>query len=347
MKYRIVDNVWNELKDYTSGDNYILITDDNIYCLYKDKIDNLIMGRNNIHLIKSGEANKNLTELARIYDKLIESNIDRKGIILALGGGMVGDMAGFAASTYKRGINYIQIPTTLLAQVDSSIGGKTAIDHAGFKNIIGSFYFPLETLIDLNFLMTLSSRELTSGIGEVIKYGIIADYGFFEYIKENLGEIYEKNTKVLYTIVKESVELKSSIVENDVYDSGIRQKLNFGHTIGHSIEAYFNYEKYYHGEAVILGMLLEANMAYIKKFIDYDYYKEIKNLLLKLIKPYEFSHEEVSKLMQIMQNDKKNKDGKIAFILPVAKGEVEIFYDLEETIIREAFFTYNKECNII
>lgn len=342
MKYRIVDNIWDELKIYTLGDNYILITDENIYRLYKENIDNLC-GNDNIHIIKPGEENKNLWEVAKIYDKLIAKNIDRRGIILSLGGGMVGDMAGFAASTYKRGINYIQIPTTLLSQVDSSIGGKTAIDHGRFKNIIGSFYFPVETIIDIRFLKTLSKRDITSGLGEVIKYGIIENYDFFQYIKENLGDIYNKKDDVLRFIVQKSTEIKSSIAEKDKYDLNLRQKLNFGHTVGHSIESYFNYEKYYHGEAVILGMFIETSIAYLKGLIDYEYYEEIKSFLVRLVAPYIFNEEEVNSLIEIMKNDKKNRNGKITFILPIDKGKVDTFYDIDEAAIREAFFIYNKE----
>lgn len=343
MKYKIVDNIWDELRDYTQGDNYILITDKNIYSLYKDKIDRLLGGKDKLHLIKPGEENKNLGEIRKIYDSLIANNIDRKGLVLALGGGMVGDMAGFAASTYKRGINYVQIPTTLLSQVDSSIGGKTAIDHGGLKNVIGSFHFPLETLIDISFLTTLARRDITSGLGEVLKYGIIADYNFFKYVKENIEEIYNKKAEVLYSIVRNSVEIKASIVERDRFDLNLRQILNFGHTIGHSIESFFNYKKYYHGEAVILGMLLEANIAYKNGLIGHKYYEEIKDPLEKLVEPYEFNEEEVNTLLKFMKNDKKNREGKIAFILPIGRGAVDIFFDVEESTIKEAFFTYYKE----
>ncbi|NLV89193.1 MAG: 3-dehydroquinate synthase [Tissierellia bacterium] len=337
MKYRIVDDIWGQLKFYTEGDNYLLITDENIYSLYKENIDSLLNGKDNIYLIKPGEKNKNLSEIGKIYDYLIGKNIERDGLILSLGGGMVGDMAGFAAATYKRGINYVQIPTSLLAQVDSSIGGKTGIDHGGYKNIIGAFHFPLETLIDIRFLKTLSERDISSGLGEVIKYGIIEDYSFFKYVQENIKKIYGKSEEILSFIVERSVEIKASIVKKDKFDLNLRQKLNFGHTIGHGMESFFNYERYYHGEAVILGMLIEANIAYKKGLIDYNYYEEIRNTLTNLVEPYEFSDEELNTIIQIMKNDKKNRDGKIAFILPVGKGEVEIFFDVEETLIKEAF----------
>lgn len=335
MGYKIVDNIWNELKDYTKRDNFVLITDENIYKLYKDDIERLLNGKDNIHLIKSGEKNKSLDELVRIYDFLITKDIDRKGIIFSLGGGMVGDLVGFAASTFKRGINYVQIPTTLLSQVDSSIGGKTGIDYKGYKNIIGSFYVPLETLIDIKFIKTLSKREITSGLGEIIKYGIISDYSFLRYVQENIEKIYSRDEDILSYIVEKSVEIKSSIVKMDKLDLNLRQILNFGHTIGHSIESLFNYENYYHGEAVIIGMIYESYIAYRKGLIDFDYYNEIRNTLINLIDPYKFNEEEVNILLDFMRNDKKNKDGKIGFILPITKGKVEIFYNIEETLVRE------------
>ena len=343
MRYRIVDNIWDELKLYTGEGNYLLISDENIYSLYKGNIEELLKGKDNIYLIKPGEKNKNLGEIGKIYDQLIAKDIDRDGLILSLGGGMVGDMAGFAASTYKRGINYVQVPTSLLAQVDSGIGGKTGIDHGGLKNVVGAFHFPLETLIDIRFIKTLQERDIRSGLAEVIKYGIIEDYDFFNYLKENIEKILKKDKDILTFIIKRSVEIKSLIVEEDKLDMDLRQKLNFGHTIGHSIESFFNYEKYYHGEAVILGMLIETYIAYRKGLIDYKYYDEIRETLIDLVEAYDFSEGEVNTLLQIMKNDKKNRDGKIAFILPTDRGEVEIFFDVEETLIKEAIFHFNKE----
>lgn len=343
MRFRLVDNIWDELKRYTVDDNYILITDDNIYRLYKDDIDRLLCVRNNILLIKPGEESKNLENVVKIYDKLVEKNIDRNGFILSLGGGMIGDLAGFAASTYKRGINYVQIPTTLLAQVDSSIGGKTAVNYGGYKNLIGTFYFPVETIIDIRFLKTLSKRDFISGLGEVVKYGIIADYEFFKYIKENLNGIFDKEDNILRYIVGKSVEIKSSIVEKDKFDLNIRHNLNFGHTVGHSIESHFNYEMYYHGEAVILGMLVELKIAYLKGLIGNEYFEEIRALLLSLIESYKFNEDEIDGLIKIMKNDKKNIDRKIAFVLPVGKGKVDTFFDIEEKTIKDAFLTYYRE----
>ncbi|MGJ0848382.1 3-dehydroquinate synthase [Tissierella praeacuta] len=336
MGFKMVDNIWEELNQYIINDDFIFVTDRNVYNLYKDEIDEVLNGRENIYIIPSGEINKNLEELSSIYKILIKKNIDRNGKIFCLGGGVVGDLAGFAAATYKRGIEYIQIPTTLLSQVDSSIGGKTGIDFEGHKNIIGSFHFPLTTLIDTSFIHTLPEKEITCGLGEIIKYGLIEDYNFFKNIEKNIKKIYNRDMRILPTIIEKSVDIKFTIVDKDKLDLGLRQKLNLGHTIGHSIESFFKYEKYNHGEAVILGMMYESNIAYQKKLIDKEYYNEIIGVLNTLVEQPIFNSFEIKILIEYMKNDKKNRDGKISFILPTGRGTVDLFYDVEEKLIEEA-----------
>lgn len=339
MGVKIVDNLWNELDKYTVGKDFLLITDKNVYEIYEGNIRSIINSRENIHVIEPGEESKSLEELAKIYEILINNQISRKGRIICLGGGVVGDISGFAAATYKRGISYIQIPTTLLSQVDSSIGGKTGIDFLGLKNIIGAFHFPFKTLIYTPFLNTLSSREITSGVGEVIKYGLIYDYDFFKYVVKNIPEIYNRNESVLKFIIKKSIEIKTSVVAEDKYDMSNRQMLNFGHTIGHGIESLYNYEKYNHGEAVILGMLYESKIAFRIGLISKDYYDEIHLNLEPLVESVEFSNENITKLMEYMKNDKKNIDNKISFSLPIGKGRVKIFNDINESLIRDVLLS--------
>ena len=336
MVCKLVDNIWDELHQYLIGDNFIFVTDRNVYNLYKEEVSDFLDVQKNIYIMPSGETSKNLDELSNIYKFLIQQNIDRNGRIFCLGGGVVGDLAGFAAATFKRGIEYIQIPTTLLSQVDSSIGGKTGIDFLGHKNIIGSFHFPLITLIDTSFINTLPEREIICGLGEIIKYGLIQDYEFFKYIEKNIRKIYNRDKRILSYIIQKSTEIKLSIVGEDKLDLGIRQKLNFGHTIGHSIESFFEYKKYNHGEAVILGMMYESNIAYEKNLIDKEYYCEIIEALNPLIEQIRFSEEEITTLLNYMKNDKKNKDGKISFVLPIGKGKVDLFYDVEESLIAKA-----------
>jgi len=341
MTFKLVDNIWEELGPYSIKDNFILVTDRNIYNLYEDDIDNLINGRENIYIMNSGESNKNIEELTKIYKVLIKNHIDRNGKILCVGGGVVGDLAGFAAATYKRGIDYIQVPTTLLSQVDSSVGGKTGIDFNGYKNILGSFHFPSEVLVETSFIHTLPEREITCGLGEIIKYGLISDYDFLKYIEKNIRKIYGRDMRIFPNIIKKSIEIKSSIVKEDKFDLGIRQILNFGHTIGHGIESFFNYERYNHGEAIILGMMYESNIAYEKNLIDKEYHDEIISILNPLVEKIQFENDDINILINYMKNDKKNKDGKITFILPIEKGKVDIFYDIDEVTIKKAILNMN------
>lgn len=335
----MADNIWEELKEYVIKDNFILVTDRNVYNSYNEEVDNLMGERENIYIMPSGEANKSHEELLNIYKFLIQKNIDRDGIILSLGGGVVGDLVGFAASTYKRGIKYIQVPTTLLSQVDSSIGGKTGIDFLGYKNIVGTFYFPLTSLIETSFIHTLPEREITCGLGEIIKYGVIHDYNFLKFIERNIKKIYSRDMRILQLVVKKAIEIKVSIVSEDALDLGIRQKLNFGHTIGHSIESFFNYDRYNHGEAIVLGMIYESKIAYERDFIDKEYYEEIIKILKPLVEETSFTDEDIEILLDYMRNDKKNKAKKIAFILPVEKGQVDIFYDTDDEIIKKSLLS--------
>jgi len=184
-----------------------------------------------------------LDTVTSIYDHMIEYNMDRNTLILSFGGGVVGDITGFVAATYKRGLKYIQIPTTLLAQVDSSFGGKVGINYRNYKNIIGSFYLPEITVVDIDFLRTLDRRQIICGLAEILKYGLIYDYDFFVFVSSNINRIYNLDSCVLFKVVNRSIEIKEQIVKKDLYDKGIRQILNFGHTIGHSIESYYDFSK--------------------------------------------------------------------------------------------------------
>ncbi len=340
MDIIIGSNILNKLPKVLSSMNtnkILLITDENVAKIYLKKILNVLYEfQIEIYVLKSGEKSKSVDTVLEIYDKLIEFNFDRNTTILSLGGGVVGDIAGFVASTYMRGIKYIQVPTTLLAQVDSSIGGKVGIDYKDLKNIIGSFYFPVKNFVDVDFLQTLDTREIISGLGEVFKYGLIEDYDFFTYVDENLNNIYEKDYQILMFIVEKSIDIKNKIVQLDKKDENIRKKLNFGHTIGHSIETLYNFEKFNHGEAVILGILYESYISKEMELIDNEYFSDIFKALTELVNPIFFDDSEIDTLLNIMYHDKKNIDNRITFILPTGKGEVDIFYNVEEEIIRKA-----------
>ena len=289
------------------------------------------------------EKSKSLEVVNDIYSDLIDNNYDRFTTIISLGGGVVGDISGFIASTYLRGVDYIQVPTTLLAQVDSSIGGKVGVDFGKYKNMIGSFYFPIGDFIDVNLLNTLDKRELTSGLGEVLKYGIIRDYDFFNYTIENMEEIYRLDDRVLLNIVKKSVSIKSKIVDLDEKDRDLRRILNFGHTIGHGIESLFGFSTYNHGEAVILGMMYESYISKELDLIDEEYFNEIFNALRNLVpnKPNIGTGDgtgdgSLSQIIDIISHDKKNVGGNIIFVLPVERGKVEIFDNVNIELIKKS-----------
>ena len=337
MKTIIGENILDELNKYlkdSSMDKLYIITDDIVNGLYTDCLKRTLKDFDLItYVLPSGEGSKSIDTILSIYDNLIENNMDRNTIILSFGGGVVGDIAGFIASTYKRGLKYIQIPTTLLAQVDSSVGGKVGIDYGGYKNIIGSFYFPEIVLIDISFLNTLGHREITCGLGEILKYGLIHDYSMFEFTRLNLNYIYEKDLKVILPIIKRSINIKQEIVSKDKYDLGLRKILNFGHTIGHSIEAYYRFTEFNHGESVMLGIIYESYIGKELGLIDEEYFDEIFTTLNKLVTPIRFSNKEINSLINIMKNDKKNANGNIGFILPIGKGKVNLYNNIEEELI--------------
>ncbi|KAB3526741.1 3-dehydroquinate synthase [Alkaliphilus serpentinus] len=322
----ILKNLRNYIKNYEVA----IITDDIVENLYGDKLvealgDVLIPK----YVIPSGEGSKNIAVVEEILQFLSDHKIPRNGGIISFGGGVVGDIAGFCSSIYMRGIDYYQIPTTLLAQVDSSVGGKTGINLPQGKNLIGSFHQPKAVIIDPDFLKTLSPSQIRSGLGEVIKYGIIDNYPFLRYIEENLNGIKNCNGKVLEEIIKTSCEIKAMIVSKDERETGLRKNLNFGHTIGHALETLTHYQQYSHGEAVLVGMFYETKIAEFLGLVSKGYSKEIYCLIRKtdIDTNINLNYEEI---LMATHSDKKNKDGKISFILPTNKGLVnELFFSTE------------------
>ena len=229
--------------------------------------------------IPDGEEYKNFETLKSIYDSLIEFGFDRSSLIVALGGGVVGDIAGFAAATYLRGIPFVQVPTTLLAQVDSSVGGKTGINHEKGKNLIGAFYQPGFVLIDTSTLDTLPEREYLSGLAEVAKYGIVLDGNLFDFMSANAGKLLDRDKESLLTVIKRSCSIKASIVEKDEKEAGLRAVLNYGHTIGHAVETLTCYKRYTHGEAVAIGM---AQAARFSEFMGFSGKAETEKIIASL-----------------------------------------------------------------
>ncbi|AOT70490.1 3-dehydroquinate synthase [Geosporobacter ferrireducens] len=306
------------------ADRYLLLTDENVDAYYGEQVMAAV-GKENCqkYVIEPGESSKTMETVTGILSYMLDQQFTRKSALIALGGGVVGDIAGFCASVYMRGIEWIQLPTTLLAQVDSSVGGKTGVNMPQGKNVVGSFYQPQAVVIDIDVLKSLPKREMVSGIGEVIKYGIICDYDFFSYMNKNLYQLFTLKKEVLEKVIYDCCRMKAVIVAADEREGGLRKILNFGHTFGHSLEAATNYEKYTHGEAVLIGMSVEAKMAWDMGWIDRLYYEEIKGLIEKTGISLDITNMDKALLLDKMMGDKKNQENKISFILPIEKGGVK------------------------
>jgi len=278
-------------------------------------------------LLPDGEEHKTLKSVSTIYDRLVAERFERKSWMLALGGGVIGDLAGFAAATYLRGIPYVQVPTTLLAQVDSSVGGKTGVNHDAGKNLIGAFYQPKLVLIDVAALRSLPRRELVAGLAEVIKYGVISDRYLFELLEQNLEKILALDRELLTQIIVRSCENKARVVEADEREDDYRAVLNFGHTIGHALEAATGYRQFLHGEAVGIGMVKAAALSVQQGFCDPKSFERITKLIKKAGLPTEFPPGmSVSSLVQGMEVDKKAADGKIKFVISEGLGKTRFHW---------------------
>ncbi len=335
----ILKDVGKIIKNYEAKTNIALISSEHVTKLYKDTVQkSLIENGYKVHFIKmpSGEKNKNFATVQYLYDRLLDLQFDRSSVIVALGGGVLGDTAGFVAATIFRGIDLIQIPTTLLSQVDSSIGGKVGINHERGKNLIGSFYQPKVVIVDPLVLKTLDFRERVSGFGEVIKYGIIKDRIFTKFLLENFDEILSLNNMehVNYAISR-SIEIKSAIVSSDEKEDSLRMILNFGHTIGHGIEVSEGYGVFTHGEAVIVGMCgaikLSSDIGNLDKA---ESEKLIKSLTKIPITPMVENLKE-HEVLEAMYHDKKVKNGKIRFVLLNKIGENVVRDDVTDEQIIE------------
>lgn len=288
--------------------------------------------------VKAGESLKTLSSLNRIYHFLVKNKADRNSIVLALGGGTIGDVAGFVASTYMRGIAWVGVPTTLLAQVDSSVGGKTGINLGDGKNLVGSFYQPQLVICDTNYLSTLHHREVVSGFGEVIKYALTYDSLLFDYCKKNLEQILGLDQKVLPFLVKRSLQWKVQAVEKDELDlHGVREVLNFGHTFGHALEAIFSYKRYKHGEAVLWGIRFALALSVIKKDLSEEDFMRINSLLMELRIPALPQKLNFQKMIKLMHKDKKAQRGVIHFVLLKKLGRPVTRVKVTEKDLNAAF----------
>lgn len=305
--------------------NYIVVFNQKVYKLYSKEFD---FPKDRIFILKDGEQEKNYKNYLKILDFALSKKLKREDYIIAIGGGVVGDIAGFAASTYMRGINFIQVPTTLLAMTDSSVGGKVAINTNYGKNLVGAFYQPKVVFINTNFLKTLDINQYKSGLGEVIKYGFIekscdedSEFDLLNFLNGNCEKILNKDSYTMERLISACVQLKIKVVENDEKESGLRKILNYGHTYAHAVEKLTNYRKYTHGECVIEGIKFALNLAVKKNLIN----KEYHFLCSDIIQKYEYKPLKAfvsSKYIPIMTTDKKATGDCINFILPVQYAQV-------------------------
>ncbi len=276
-------------------------------------------------LVPDGEEYKSLEQVSQIYNSLVDGKYDRKSVLVALGGGVIGDLTGFAAATYMRGVRFIQVPTTLLAQVDSSIGGKTAVNHPRGKNLIGAFYQPDLVLSDVAAFRTLPEREFNSGMVEVIKHGVIIDPAYFEMLMGELPAIRERNPEIMAGVVEGSCRIKARIVQEDEHETGIRAILNFGHTVGHALESVTNYHCYKHGEAVALGILAALKIALRNNLLEEtDLDQMLAALFGQLDLPVKIPGISSEGIIALLYLDKKVEYGKIRWVMPKRLGQVVI-----------------------
>ena len=304
--------------DVPSSSQALIVTNTTVAPLYAQKLARAIASRHKqvrVVELPDGEEHKNWQVLNRIFDELLAAGCDRKTVVYALGGGVVGDMAGFAAACYMRGVPFVQVPTTLLAQVDSSVGGKTAINHPAGKNMIGAFYQPRLVVCDLDTLSTLPPREFSAGLAEVIKYGPIADMAFLEWIEKNLAGLVARDPVLLAHAVRRSCEIKAAVVGVDERESGLRAILNFGHTFGHAIEAGLGYGKWLHGEAVACGMVMASHLSQRLRLVDAAFVERLTRIIRDAKLPVLAPALGAQRFLELMRLDKKAEAGEIRFIV--------------------------------
>lgn len=321
-----------------TGRRLMIITDSNVSKNYlKEIIDYLSPLANQVasFVFPAGESSKNLTTVSQCYEQLINLGFDRNDILIALGGGVVGDLTGFVAATYLRGIRFIQLPTSLLSMVDSSIGGKTGVDFNAYKNMIGAFHQPKLVYMNLSTLNSLRVSEFNSGMGEVIKHGLIKDLSYYQWLKEKALPIKEKQYDVLSEMIYRSCRIKQEVVEADPKEQGERALLNFGHTIGHSIEKLKDFALL-HGECVSIGMVAAAYLSLKRGLISETEYKDIRNTLKAFQQPINTKHLEVMEVLKATKLDKKMDSGRIKFILLNKIGEAYIDLSITEEEMTEA-----------
>lgn len=321
--------------DAFRGRKALIVTDSSVGPLYAKSVKAQVPGECDVYTLPAGEEHKNLHEIEGIYRFLIRHHYDRKSYLIALGGGVTGDMTGYAAATFLRGIDFIQIPTTLLAQADSSIGGKTGVDFEGYKNMVGAFYMPRLVYANVNFLDTLDGRQFASGFAEIMKHGLIRDEEYYTWLIDNMYEIRDRDHKVLQQMLIRSNRIKKEVVEKDPTEKSERMLLNFGHTIGHAIEKYKNFTMT-HGECVALGCVAAAYLSWQRGDLPMEEYYEIRDMFVPFGLPISVTDVDTEAVLALTKSDKKVANGTLRFILLHGVGDAFIATDVGDDEIRKA-----------
>ena len=339
-----------ELQDFQIAERKIaIIADTNTASIYGEEVKALLLPHCKkviLHVIPAGEENKTLDTVKEIYKVLIEEKYDRKDLLIALGGGVVGDITGYTAATYLRGVDFIQIPTTLLAQSDSSIGGKTGVDFDGYKNMVGAFYMPKLVYMNVGTLKTLDDRQFYAGFAEVMKHGLIKNAVFYEWLLDNMYEIHDRDMTVLEEMVMRSCEIKKLVVEKDPKEQGDRALLNFGHTIGHAIEKAKNFTML-HGACIALGAVAAAFISWKHNWLSMDEYYEIRDMYVPFNLPISIDDIDPQEILELTKSDKKMQSGQIRFVLlkKVGKAVIDMTVTDEDILnaIKEIYFSEEDE----
>ncbi len=340
----------DELQDFEIENRKIaIIADSNTERLFGESVRKILDGHCKkviLHAFPAGEENKTLDTVREIYKTLIEEKFDRKDLLIALGGGVVGDVTGYTAATYLRGVDFIQLPTTLIAQSDSSIGGKTGVDFDGYKNMVGAFYMPKLVYMNVAALKELDDRQFYSGFAEVMKHGLIKDAMFYEWLLENMYEIHDRNIDVLKEMVMRSCTVKKLVVEKDPKEQGDRALLNFGHTIGHAIEKAMHFTMS-HGECITLGMVAAAYISWKRSLLSMEEYYEIRDMFVPFNLPISIDKIDPQEILTLTKSDKKMESGQIKFVLlkKIGKAMIDKTVTDEEILnaINEIYFSDTNE----
>ena len=333
------------LKQFYQGNQIAVISNQTIWRLHGDKLESQLPdeAQKRVFFVPDGEKAKSFEHLQNLYSQLLENRFERGSLVIGFGGGVIGDLAGFVAATFLRGVHFVQYPTTLLAQVDSSIGGKVGINHSMGKNLIGAFKQPLFVFSDTALLQTLPDAEIRCGLGEVIKYGLSLDPELFEYLESHLPQALEKDEGVLNHLIRKSAQIKANIVMQDEKEANLRMVLNFGHTFGHALEADYQFSTLKHGEAVALGMKCALHFARLQGFLNKANYDRGLQLLNRMPIPFDAQQLNRERLVERMTLDKKVKGGKIRLVLIKAIGQ-HFFHTVEDvSLLKKAFEILEKD----